>query len=48
MNQDQSALLRHRMEARPRSKSQNEASAMLARLRHSTVAESAQSTHIQG
>ena len=48
MNHEQLTLLHHLMEARPRSKSQNEASAMLARLRHSSVAESAQSTRIQG
>jgi excisionase family DNA binding protein len=41
MNQNQSALLHHPIEAHPRSKSQNDAHAMLARLRRTSITESA-------
>ena len=47
MNQGQSAILRHPVKAPRRSRSQNEAHLMLARLRRTSVAESAQSCRVK-
>jgi len=46
MNQDHSTLVSHPVKAPRRSRSQNEAHAMLARLRRASVAESAQSSRV--